>query len=71
MKNRKAYAIVCWIVSAIAFLSALAISEGKVENLTKSAIVLLVMGIIWLILGVIHWVNKNNEKGSRNTFRFV
>lgn len=62
MKNRKVYAIVCWIVSVVAFLAALAISEGKVENLTKPAIVLLVMGVIWLILGVIHWVNRNNEK---------
>lgn len=62
MKNRKVYAIVCWIVSVIAFLAALAISEGKVENLSKHAIVLLVMGIIWLILGILHWIKGNNEK---------
>ena len=32
MKNRKAYAIICWIVAAMAFLAALLISEGKIEN---------------------------------------
>ena len=35
MKNRKAYAIICWIVAAMAFLAALLISEGKIENVTK------------------------------------
>lgn len=64
MKNRKVYAIVCWIVSVIAFLAALAIGEGKVENLSKHAIVLLVMGIIWLILGILHWIKGNNEKAD-------
>lgn len=61
MKNRKAYAIVCWIVSVIAFLAALLISEGKMENLTKQVIFLLAMGMIWLILGVVHWVKGKNE----------
>ena len=32
MTNRKAYAIICWIVAAIAFLAALLISEGKIED---------------------------------------
>lgn len=44
MKNRKAYAIICWIVAAMAFLAALLISEGKIENVTKQAVLLLVMG---------------------------
>ena len=38
MKNRKAYAIICWIVSVMGFLAALLISEGKMENLTKQVI---------------------------------
>lgn len=62
MKNRKAYAIVCWIVSVVAFLVALLISEGKIENLTKQVIFLLAMGMVWLILGVVHWVKENNKK---------
>lgn len=62
MKNRKAYAIVCWIVSIMAFLAAFLISEGKMENLTKLVIFLLVMGMIWLILGAVHWVKENNKK---------
>ena len=40
MKNRKAYAIICWIVAAIAFLAALLISEGKIENVTTLTLLL-------------------------------
>ena len=61
MKNRKAYAIICWILSVGFFLAALLISEGKVENLTKQVIFWLVVGSVWLFLGVIHWVNRNNK----------
>ena len=32
MKNRKAYAIICWIVAAIAFLAALLISSPFTGN---------------------------------------
>ena len=61
MKNRKAYAIICWIVAAMAFLAALLISEGKIENVTKQAVLLLVMGLVWLVLGIVHWV-KGHKK---------
>ena len=61
MKNRKAYAIICWIVAAMAFLVALLKSEGKIENVTKQAVFLLVMGLVWLILGIVHWV-KGHKK---------
>ncbi len=53
MKNRKAYSIICWGLSVLFILTALLISEGKVENLTKQVIALLVMGIIWLVLGAV------------------
>ena len=53
MKNRKAYAIICWGLSVLFILTALLISEGKMENLTKQVIALLVMGIIWLVLGAV------------------
>ncbi len=66
MKNRKAYAIVCWIISVVAFLAAFLISEGKMENLTKQVKFLLAMGIVWLILGIIHWLKKNNEKTKKH-----
>lgn len=61
MKNRKAYAIICWTLSVVYFLGALLISEGKLENLTKQVIFLVAMGIVWLFLGVIHWRNRNNK----------
>lgn len=61
MKNRKAYAIICWILSVVYFLGALLISEGKLENLTKQVIFWLAMGVVWLFLGVIHWGNRNNK----------
>ena len=61
MKKRKAYAIICWIVAAIAFLAALLISEGKIENVTKQAALLLVMGLVWLILGIVHWVKSHKK----------
>ncbi len=62
MRNRKAYAIVCCIVSVMAFLAALLISEGKMENFTKQVIFLCAMGMVWLILGVVHWVKGSNKK---------
>mgnify|MGYP000845098533 CR=1 FL=1 len=62
MKNRKAYAIICWMLSVVFFFAALLISEGKLENLTKQVIFLCAMGIVWLILGVVHWVKGNNQK---------
>ena len=61
MKNRKAYAVICWILSVLFFLSAFLISEGNLENLTKQIIFWLVMGIVWALLGVIHWINGNNK----------
>ena len=61
MKNRKAYAIICWIVAAMAFFFFFLISEGKIENVTKQAVFLLVMGLVWLILGIVHWV-KGHKK---------
>ena len=61
MKNRKAYAIICWIVAAIAFLAALLISEGKIENVTKQAVLLLVMGLVWLILGIVALVKSHKK----------
>ena len=50
MKNRKAYA-----------MAALLISEGKIENVTKQAVLLLVMGLVWLILGIVHWVKSHKK----------
>lgn len=61
MKNRKAFSIICWMLSVGFFLSALLISEGKLENLTKQVIFWLVIGGCWLLLGVIHWVKGNNK----------
>lgn len=64
MKNRKACAGVCWGLSVLFILTALLISEGKVENLTKQVIALLAMGIIWLVLGAVHWIKRNTEKSN-------
>lgn len=64
MKNRKAYAGVCWGLSVLFILTALLISEGKVENLTKQVIALLAMGIIWLVLGAVHWIKRNTGKSN-------
>lgn len=59
MENRKGYAIVCWGISAVTFLAALMVSDGKMENLTKQVIALFIMAIIWLILGITHWIKQN------------
>lgn len=61
MKNRKAYAIVCWVLSAGFCLSALLMSEGKFEDLNKQVIFWLVIGVVWLFLGVVLWIKRNNK----------
>ena len=61
MRNPKGYAIICYIISSLYFLSILLMSEGTLLN--KQGIFNLAMGGIWLFLGVIQWRNKN----KRNT----
>lgn len=55
MENSKVMAVVCWIISAIAFLSAALICE---RNLSKNVIFMLGMGVAWFIIGIIYWKKR-------------
>lgn len=59
MKNHKGMAIICWVISVIAFLSAVLMGVGE---LLKSAIFIFVLGILWLVAGIIHWKKKEAKE---------
>ena len=61
MKNKKGFAIFCWILS-VGYISFAIWGE---ENLLKSW---LVMGIIWLLMGVVYWIKGNKENKKEKHF---
>jgi len=58
MKNNKAMAVISWIISVVAILSAVLISLG---GMSKNVIVTLGIAVYWLIIGIINW-KKGGKK---------
>ena len=56
MKNNKGMAMICWVLSAIAVLSAVLMGVG--ESI-KPAIFIFVLGILWLVAGIFHWKKES------------
>jgi len=59
MKNNKAMAVISWIISGVAILSAALISLG---GMTKNVIVNLGMAVGYFIIGIINWKKSRNEE---------
>ena len=61
MKNRKVYAMICWGISIIFILSSFLMSDGTLENMTKHSLFWIILGIIWMILGIFHWIHRKDQ----------
>lgn len=59
MKNNKAMAVISWIISVVAILSAALISLG---GMSKNVIVNLGMAVGYFIIGIINWKKSRNEE---------
>lgn len=59
MKKNKAMAVISWIISVVAILSAVLISEG---NMSKKVIFNLRIAAVWLIIGIIYWKKRWKER---------
>lgn len=55
MRNNKAMAVICWIISAIAFLSVVLICEG---NLSRNVIFMFGIAVVWFVIGIIYWKKR-------------
>jgi hypothetical protein len=52
MKNNKAMVLISWVISALALLTAVLISDGVIS---KNVIGMLVVAVVWFIIGIIYW----------------
>ena len=59
MKNNKVMAVISWIISVVAILSAVLIGEG---NMSKKVIFNLGIAAVWLIIGIIYWKKRWKER---------
>lgn len=46
----------CWGISAITFGAAVLLGVGEV---TKTSVFVAVLGVLWLVAGVVNWRRKN------------